>query len=116
MTEAEIHSLLLDAHPHPIVFVDKDYIIRYMNKKAKFWYNQERGYPNMIGKVLFEGHNEARSEEVIKKHAEALKNHAAEQFLYVHKGLNMRLYMTAVRNDKGEFLGFFERFEGNHTL
>ena len=40
---------ILDSYPYPIVFVDNDYIIRFMNQYAKYHYYQQRNYDNLIG-------------------------------------------------------------------
>jgi DUF438 domain-containing protein len=54
----QIMGYILDAIPHPIVFVDCDHIIRYMNKRAKYHYYEERGYRDLIGRSLFDCHHE----------------------------------------------------------
>ena len=50
MDEKTILKGILDSYPYPIVFVDNDYIIRYLNRYAKYHYYQERGYRDLIGK------------------------------------------------------------------
>lgn len=105
-------SYILDSYPYPIVFVDCDHIIRYMNKRAKYHYYQERGYRDLIGKSLFDCHQEEKSVEMIKKAVEALKNHANERFLKVNVR-NERIYIVPVRDENGDLLGYFERFEQN---
>jgi DUF438 domain-containing protein len=104
-------SLIIDALPFPVVFVDSEHIIRFMNKTAKFRYYAERGYRDLVGKSVFACHNDASKEKMLKI-VEALKNHGREVFLAV-SGNNERVYVTPVRDDNGEFIGYFERFEGN---
>ena len=104
--------LILDALPFPIVFVDTGHIIRLMNKRAKFHYYEERGYRDLIGKSVFACHNEASKERILKI-VETLKNHGREVFLTV-TGKNERLYVTPVRDESGDLIGYFERFEGNY--
>ena len=103
--------LILDALPFPIVFVDTDHVIRFMNKRAKFHYYEERGYRDLIGSSLFSCHNE-KSKERILGMVEKLKNHGREMLLAVNEK-NERVYVTPVRDDEGELIGYFERFEGN---
>lgn len=103
--------LILDALPFPIVFVDVDHIIRFMNRRAKFHYYEERGYRDLIGASLFACHNE-QSKERILGIVEKLKNHGREMLLAVSEK-NERVYVTPVRDDEGTFIGYFERFEGN---
>ena len=104
-------SLIIDALPFPVLFVDSDHVIQFLNKRAKFHYYEERGYRDLVGKSLFQCHTE-KSKEKILKIVESLKNHGREVFLTVN-GNNERVYVTPVRDDNGEFIGYFERFEGN---
>ena len=112
MEKAEIMSLILDAYPYPIVFVDCDHVIRYMNKRARYHYYEERGYRDLIGKSLFDCHMEPRSVEMIKAAVEKLKNHGNEIFLKVNQR-NERTIITPVRDENGVLVGYFERFEQN---
>jgi hypothetical protein len=83
-----------------------------MNKKAEYHYYQERGYRNLIGKSLFDCHQDPRSEEMIKAAVEKLKNHANEMFLKISVR-NERVYIVPVRDENGDLLGYYERFEMN---
>ncbi len=103
---------ILDALPFPIVFVDTNHTIRLMNKRAKFHYYEERGYKDLIGKSVFDCHKETSKERILAI-VEKFKNHGREVFLTV-TDKNERLYVTPVRNDSGELIGYFERFEGNY--
>ena len=92
MDELSMLRAIVNSYPYPIVFVDDQYIIRYMNRYAKYHYNVERGYPDLIGRSLFECHNEEKSREHIMQSFEAMK---------------------PVRGEDGKVCGFFERFELN---
>src|SRR5271157_1343677 len=94
--------LILDALPFPIVFVDTSHTIRLMNKRAKFHYYEERGYRDLIGKSVFECHNETSKARILEI-VERLKNHGREVFLAV-TGKNERLYVIPVRDDAGELI------------
>jgi DUF438 domain-containing protein len=104
--------LILDALPFPVVFVDAGHTIRFLNRRAKYHYYEERGYRDLIGASIFECHNE-KSGQRIAGIVEKLKNHGREMFLAVNDK-NERVYVTPVRNNEGEFIGYFERFEGNY--
>jgi DUF438 domain-containing protein len=104
--------LILDALPFPVVFVDADHIIRFLNRRAKYHYYEERGYRDLVGTSIFACHNE-KSKERIMGIVEKLKNHGRELLLAVNEK-NERVFVTPVRNDAGEFIGYFERFEGNY--
>lgn len=106
-----IESYILDAIPYPIVFVDTDHIIRYLNKEARHRYYEVRGYDNLIGKSLFLCHGE-KSRDAIIGAVEKLKKHGNEIYLGVSV-YNERKYINPVRNEQGELIGYFERFERN---
>jgi DUF438 domain-containing protein len=110
--DKETLELILDALPFPLVFVDADHMVRFMNKRAKFHYYEERGYSDLVGKSIFDCHGE-KSRERLVNIAHALKNHGREMFLAVNER-NERVYVTPVRDKEGEFVGYFERFEGNY--
>jgi len=105
---------ILDAFPFPIVFVDCEHIIRFLNKNARYHYYQERGYRDLIGKSLFDCHL-VHSKEQILENVEKFKNHGQESFLSVTVK-NQRLYITPVRNEDGELIGYIERFELNQQI
>lgn len=111
MEKLEMLEGILNSYPYFIVFVDNDYIIRFMNKKAQDHYHEKKGYENLIGKSLFDCHNE-KSIEKIKKSYEEIKNTGKDVFIFVNSK-NQRVYMQGVKNEKGEWIGFIERFELN---
>ena len=114
MSENETMKYILDSFPYPILFVDAQHIIRYLNKTAKHHYYQMRGYDQLIGKSLFDCHNEASKEKVLAAF-EKLKNHSNELFIGVSVN-NHRIYMNPVRDEKGNLIGYFERFEMNQRI
>jgi DUF438 domain-containing protein len=105
---------ILDSIPYPILFVDTDHIIRFLNKKARYHYYQERGYSDLIGKSLFDCHTEVSKEKILGI-VQKLKNHGQEVFLTVNVK-NERVYINPVRNEQGELIGYFERFELNRQI
>ena len=115
MDEYEILRGILDSHPYPIVFVDNDYVIRFMNRYAKYYYHQERGYKELIGKNLFDCHDYPASGDTIKMAYEKMKKDGKDHFVGVN-ARNQRVYMQGVRNAEGEMIGFIERFELNLQL
>lgn len=109
MKELEILKGILDSYPYFIVFVDNDYIIRFMNKNAKENYSKKG--KELIGKSIFDCHNE-KSIEKIKSSYEKIKNTGEDIFVFVNSK-NQRVYMQGVKNEKGDWIGFIERFELN---
>lgn len=112
LQELDILSGILNAYPYPIVFVDNDYIIRYINQYAKYHYYTERGYHDLIGKSIFDCHQTEQAVKRIKSAYEGIQQNGKEVFIGVNTR-NQRIYMQGVRNNQGEWIGFFERFELN---
>ncbi|MDP1992104.1 MAG: PAS domain-containing protein [Syntrophales bacterium] len=112
MNHSEIPGLILEAIPYPIVYVDAmDHIIRYMNRAAKYHYHQERGYPDLIGRSIFECHNEESRRKILEA-VKKLGNHGQEMFMRVNVR-NHRVYLTPVRDGSGNLVGYFQRYEMN---
>ena len=111
MNREEMFEAILDSIPYRIVFVDTDHIIRFLNKEARHHYYDVRGYGELVGKSIFECHSE-KSREMLIAAVEKLRNHGNEIYLGVSV-YNERKYIDAVRNEKGELIGYFERFERN---
>ena len=111
-TEREkMFEAILDSIPYKIVYVDTDFIIRFMNKTAKHHYYGMRGYRDLEGKSIFDCHNPT-SVTRIREAVEKLKDHKNQIYLGVTPG-NERFYINPVRDENGELIGFFERFEMN---
>ena len=111
MNREEMFDAILDSIPYRIVFVDTDHIIRFLNKEARHHYYDVRGYGELVGKSIFECHSE-KSREMLIAAVEKLRNHGNEIYLGVSV-YNERKYINPVRNEKGELIGYFERFERN---
>ena len=111
MDRLKMLEMILDSYPYKLVFVDTDFVIRYMNRAARYHYYQVRGYRDLIGRSLFDCHN-AHSQEMIRTAVEKLKHHANEMYLGVTPD-NQRFYLNPVRDEHGSLVGFFERFELN---
>ncbi len=111
MEKEQIANYILDSLPYPVVFVDSTHIIRYMNSTAQYHYYSERGYRDLLGKSIFCCHNENSKEKILAAF-EKLKNHGNEVFIGLSVR-NQRIYMNPVRDESGELLGYFERFELN---
>ena len=111
MNREEMFEAILDSIPYRIVFVDTDHIIRYLNKEARHHYYDVRGYDELVGKSIFECHSEMSKEFLIAA-VDKLRYHGNEIYLGVSV-YNERKYINPVRNEKGELIGYFERFERN---
>ena len=104
-----IYEALLDTVDSPIVFVDNDHVIRFLNKPAKVRYYEKRGYSDLVGQSLFGCHN-AESEKQVKQIHGKLLAGENEVFLKVSDD-NKKITVVAVRDGAGKLLGYYERFE-----
>ena len=111
MTEMELLRAILDSHPYAIVYVDSDFIIRYMNRYARYHYCVERGYGDLIDKSLFDC-RVPQPREKIADAFHAMQKDGKERFIGIN-ARNLRIYMQPVRDLAGKICGFFERFELN---
>ena len=111
MEESKITKLLLEAIPYPVVFADLTHTIRYMNRRAVFEYEDQRGHRNLLGSSLFDCHNE-KSCQMIREIVGRFEHHSGEEFLMV-TSRNQRVYVTPVRDEDGSLVGYFERYEMN---
>ena len=102
----EVLLSILDAYAYEIVFVDRDHIVRYMNKVAK----QRYGNRVIIGNSLFNCHNEnSRGKiEAFLRRADAGED---EMFELLNKKTGEREFFVPVRNQEGTVIGYFERHE-----
>ena len=112
MNDQEICHAIVESLPYPVVFVDMEHIIRYMNRAARYHYCEERGHADLIGHSVFDCHANPTSANQIKAVVEKFRKDAKEVFLKV-SDRNLRVYMTPVRSREGTLIGYYERFEMN---
>ena len=105
MNETEIMAMLLDNWYEPIVFVDAEHIIRYMNAPAKNMYAE---WGDVLGKSIFNCHIE-KSALIIKDAFNKLKD-GQDEALFDDNG-KRRGYLRALRDHDGRLLGYYARSE-----
>jgi transcriptional regulator with PAS, ATPase and Fis domain len=108
MINQEILQALLDSLVDPVVFVDTEHVIQFMNTSAIKRY-EKRGGKNLIGKSIFSCHNEQSQQKMLQIFQSFFKDEE-EQFLVINKE-KQKTYMRAVRNQQGDLIGYYERFE-----
>jgi PAS domain S-box-containing protein len=108
--DTQTYEAILNSIDSPIVFVDNDHVIRYLNKSARTQYCEKQGYPDLIGRSLFDCHNSESRMQIRELHGR-LERGENEIFLEVNKD-GEKVSLVAVRNVQGELLGYYERFEG----
>lgn len=97
----------------PIVICNIDHIVIYMNKAAISRY-AKKGGSGLIGKSIFGCHN-PHSVEIIKAVTERLKSNPDINKIFTYNknrdGEDSDIYIAALRNDSGEFIGYYEKHE-----
>jgi DUF438 domain-containing protein len=96
---------ILESIKDPLLFVDTDHIIRYMNRAAIMHFDDGEA---LLGRSIMDCHNE-RSCEVIRRTLVALR--AGEDERLIATTEKNRIYMRAVRSPDGGVIGYYERYE-----
>lgn len=96
---------LLNSIKDPILFADTNHIVQYMNKAGIEYYEEGE---SLLQSNLLKCHNEESQKMMIKILAE-MQNDLDEKMITDNK--KYRIFMRSVRNDEGELLGYFERYE-----
>ena len=104
---------VVDLDNEPVVICDKEHTIIYMNPEAVKRY-EKRGGAALVGKSIFDCHNE-HSCEIIRRVSDSFANDPKlnKVFTY-HKnwsGADSDIYMAALRNESGEYIGYYEKHE-----
>ena len=105
MMDQQTLCAILDSLVEPVVFVDSRHMIRYMNGAAITHY--KRG-ASLLGTSVLDCHNE-KSRATILETLAAMQ--AGEQERLISESESRRVYMRAVRDDKGTLIGYLERYE-----
>jgi len=96
---------LLNSIKEPILFADTNHIVQYMNKAAIAHYSEGE---KLLKTNLLECHNEESQKMIIEILAE-MQNGLEEKLITDNE--KHRIFMRAVRDEKGKFIGYFERYE-----
>ena len=103
----DILTAILDAYAYEIVFVDRDHIVRFLNKAAK----QRYGDAVKIGNSIFSCHNERARVKIEEFLARADAGEEGEMFETLNGSTCEREFFVPVRNSEGKVIGYFERHE-----
>ena len=102
-------SAILDAYAYEVVFVDREHIVRYLNKAAKKRY----GDVVKVGNSIFNCHNERAKVKIEAFLARADAGEEGELFETLNGATGEREFFVPVRDSDGRVIGYFERHE-NH--
>ncbi len=103
--DKNIFPHFLNSLKNPFMFVDTEHIIRYMNKAAISHYEQGE---KLLGTNVLDCHNENSQKDILEIF-EKMKNGLDEEMITDNE--KHRIYMRAVRDEKGELIGYYERYE-----
>ena len=103
----EVLSAILDAYAYEVVFVDRDHIVRYLNRAAKMRY----GSVVKVGNSLFNCHNERARVKIEQFLARADAGEEGEMFETLNGSTGEREFFVPVRDKAGKVIGYFERHE-----
>jgi DUF438 domain-containing protein len=102
-----MHKEILDTLVVPIVFADLNHVIVYMNGAAGEKY-KKRGGMDLVGKSIFDCHKE--SSNVIIREVFAKMQAGLEEQKMLNRD-EIKIFMCAVRDEMGELIGYYERYE-----
>ncbi len=105
MTDATLPAQVLDSLTDPVLVADTEHTVVYMNNAAVEHYT---GGEALMGTSLLDCHNEDSRELMIEVLA-ALENGEEERLISDNE--KRRIYMRAVRDEAGEVVGYYERYE-----
>ena len=106
--EKEIYEALLNTLQSPVVFVDNDHIIRYLNRAAQVRYYEQRGFSDLVGKSLFDCHNNNSELRMKQIHARLMDG---EDRVLLKNNDTETITVVAVRDHERRLLGYYEYFE-----
>ncbi len=94
-----------------MVICNTEHEIIYMNPMAAERYAKRGGY-NLIGKSLLECHNEDSNTKIKKVLEWFMKSPDNNRIFTFHNHKeNKDVYMVALRNDRRELIGYYEKHE-----
>ena len=105
MLEPALMAALLDNLVGPLMYVDMDHVIRYMNKAAIAHYC---GGAALLESSVLDCHTEQQG-AVLLEIFEAMRDGEEERLTIEDE--RRRVYMRAVRDEEGRLLGYYERYE-----
>lgn len=102
---------IIDTDIMPVVICDLTHTIIYMNPAAAENYSKRGGY-SLVGKSLLDCHNEesnSKIKAVVKWFSIDKSNNRI--FTFHNPKQNKDVYMIALRDEKGELIGYYEKHE-----
>ena len=104
MIDSAVMEAILDSLKDPLMFVDTDHVIRYMNESAIAHFDDGEA---LLGRSVLDCHNK-RSQGIIVEVLAAFE--AGETERLISDTEKHRIYMRAVRDSDGKVIGYYERY------
>ncbi len=96
---------IIDADTAPVVICDAEHTVVYMNPASV-----KRYHVDLTGKSIKDCHN-AETGEKIERVVRWFKESVDNNIVFTSKGDEKDIYMVALRDEKGEFIGYYEKHE-----
>ena len=103
--DPQLLAEILDSMKNPVLFADRDHVVRYMNRAATTHYDQGE---DLLGNSLFDCHN-AESGRIMREIFAEMEEGLDERRITDNE--KHRIYMRAVRDGSGRLIGYYERYE-----
>ncbi len=101
----------VENNPDHTVICDIEHNIVYMNKAAVQRY-EKRGGAALIGKSIFDCHNEKSVESITKTINDFKENPDLNRvFTFYNSKYDYDVYIVALRDENGELIGYYEKHE-----
>lgn len=102
---------IVDQDKSAVVICNTEHIIIYMNEAAVKRY-EKRGGSKLVGQSLLDCHA-PRSNDRIREVTKWFQESSEHNRVYTsyHEKENMDIYMVALRNENGDFIGYYEKHE-----
>jgi len=105
LADAALHARILESLVDPVIVGDTEHRVIYMNSAAASHYTGGR---SLMGTSLLDCHNE-NSRKVMIEVLQSFREGEDERIILDSE--EKRIYMRAVRDESGELVGYYERYE-----
>jgi len=105
LADAALHARILESLVDPVIVGDTEHKVIYMNGAAASHYTGGR---SLMGTSLLDCHNE-NSRKVMIEVLQSFREGEDERIILDSE--EKRIYMRAVRDESGELVGYYERYE-----
>ncbi len=107
----EYFKSIIDQDICPVVICNIEHEIIYINPTAAERYAKKGGY-KLVGRSILDCHNENSNKKIKKVMEWFMKSPDNNRIFTFHNSKeNKDIYMIALRNDKGELIGYYEKHE-----